>query len=233
MRTLNNILALAAIVGLACAATTPDQRDPNGPDAWEARANQYQPPEEVMDAIGVKAGMVVAEVGAGRGRYVVHMAARVGKTGQVYANDIDEEKLEYLRFRCERDGMDNVETILGEVDDPLLPEGALDLVYLINTYHDLADPVELMRNIMPALKPGGLLVVIEHDSEKSTSTHHGIEQEALFGQLEEAGYEVARVETFLERDNINIFRPIGKAKGQSKQPSPPPFTDDWAVAVRQ
>ena len=210
MRMLKSILALVAIVGLACAATTPDQRDPNGPDAWEARANRYQPPEEVMDAIGVKAGMVVAEVGAGRGRYVVRMAERVGDTGKVYANDIDEEKLEYLRHRCERDSIKNVETILGEVDDPLLPEGALDLVYLINTYHDLDEPVELMRNIKPALKPGGLVVVIEHDAEKSTSTHHRIEQEVLFDQLGEAGYQVVRVETFLERDNINIFRWAGQ-----------------------
>jgi ubiquinone/menaquinone biosynthesis C-methylase UbiE len=209
VRISTSILALAVILVFACAAaTTTDQSDPNHPDAWEARANQYQPPEQVMDAIGVKAGMVVAEVGAGRGRYVVRMAVRVGETGRVYANDIDEEKLEYLRLRCERDDITNVETILGEVEDPLLPDGALDLVYLINTYHDLDNPVEMMRNIKPALKPGGLLVVIEHDSEKSTSTHHRIEQEVLFAQLEEAGYEVVRVETFLERDNINIFRPV-------------------------
>ena len=214
MRMLNSILVLTIIAGLACtASTTPGQSDPDHPEAWETRANRYQPPKEVMDAIGVKAGMVVAEVGAGQGRYVMHMAARVGESCMVYANDIDEEKLEYLRLRCEREDIDNVETVLGEVDDPLLLEGALDLVYLINTYHDLDDPVGLMRNIMPALKPGGLLVVIEQDSEKSTSTHHRIEQDVLFDQLERAGYEVVRVETFLERDNINIFRPVRKDGG--------------------
>ncbi len=88
----------------------------------------------------------------------------------------------------------------------LLPENTLNLVYLINTYHDLDKPVELIRSIIPALKPDGLLVIIEHDSEKSTSTHHRIEQRILFEQAESAGYEVVRVETFLERDNINIFR---------------------------
>jgi predicted methyltransferase len=212
MRLLKSFLALAVVVGLACAATNVYQCDPRGPDAWEERANRYQPPEEVMNAIGVEAGMVVAEVGAGRGRYVVCMAERVGDTGKVYANDIDEDKLEYLRLRCERDGIENIETILGKVDDPLLPEGALDLVYLINTYHDLDEPVELMRNIKPSLKPGGLLVVIEHDSEKSTSTHHRIEQDELFDQLSRAGFEVVRVETFLERDNINIFRPARESE---------------------
>jgi ubiquinone/menaquinone biosynthesis C-methylase UbiE len=190
-------------------------RGQDDPDGWEERANRYQPPEQVMDAIGVRAGMIVAEVGAGRGRYVVRMAARVGETGKVYANDIDEEKLEYLNLRCERDSIDNVETILGEVDDPLLPEGMLDLVYLINTYHDLEEPVALMRNIIPSLKPDGILVIIEHDSEKSTSTHHRIEQSLLFKQAESAGYEVVRVETFLERDNINIFRPVS-GRGNSR-----------------
>jgi len=181
----------------------------------EARWNAYQPPEQVMDAIGVKAGMVVAEVGAGQGRYVVHMAARVGETGKVYANDIDETKLEFLETRCEHHNINNVETILGEVDDPLLPEGELDLVYLINTYHDLDEPVAIMRNIIPSLKPDGVLVVIEQDTEKSTSTHHAIDQQELFDQAEEAGYELVRVETFLERDNINIFRPIRPRKSGS------------------
>ncbi len=205
MRMLILGTTVVLLLVLSLSSTLWGQDDPDG---WEERANRYQPPEEVMDAIGVKAGMTVAEVGAGKGRYVVRMAARVGETGKVYANDIDEEKLEYLDFRCERDSINNVETILGEVDDPLLPEGELDLVYFINTYHDLEEPVELMRNIIPSLKPGGLLVVIEHDSEKSTSTHHRIVQSLLFKQAESAGYEVVRVETFLERDNINIFRPV-------------------------
>jgi ubiquinone/menaquinone biosynthesis C-methylase UbiE len=173
----------------------------------ETRLNEYQPPELVMDSLGVRAGMVVAEVGAGQGRYVVHMAARVGDTGKVYANDIAKDKLDYVQSRCEREGLENVETILGEVEDPLLPEGEIDLVYLINTYHDLDKPVELMRAIIPALKPDGVLVVIEQDTEKSTSNHHTIDQAELFDQAQRAGFKLVRVMTFLERDNINIFRP--------------------------
>jgi ubiquinone/menaquinone biosynthesis C-methylase UbiE len=161
-----------------------------------------------MDAIGVEPGMVVAEVGAGQGRYVVHMAARVGPDGKVYANDIVQSKLDFIEDRCEQTGIHNVETILGEVDDPLLPEGELDLVYLINTYHDLEEPVALMRNIIPALKPGGTLVIIEQDTKKSTSEHHAVDQEDLLDKAAQAGYELVRIETFLERDNINIFRAV-------------------------
>jgi ubiquinone/menaquinone biosynthesis C-methylase UbiE len=210
MRVRGNLLGSSKLTAFAVAvvcALVAGAVDACDTEAWEERWNRYQPPEMVMDSIGVRAGMVVAEVGAGKGRYVVHMAARVGGEGKVYANDIDEEKLEYLQARCEREGLDNVETILGEVENPLLPQGEIDLVYLINTYHDLDKPVELMRNIIPALKPGGVLVIIEQDTQKSSSKHHAIDQDELFDQAERAGYVLVRVMTFLERDNINIFRP--------------------------
>lgn len=207
MRSQNRLFVIPKFAALmfivSCAPATVACDPVPGESSW----NEYQPPEMVMDSLGVKSGMVVAEVGAGQGRYVVHMAARVGDTGKVYANDIAKSKLDFLESRCGREGLDNVQTILGEVEDPLLPEGEIDLVYLINTYHDLDKPVELMRNVIPALKPDGVLVIIEQDTEKSTSKHHAIDQAELFDQVERAGYELVRVMTFLERDNINIFRP--------------------------
>ena len=87
-----------------------------GPDAWEQRCNSLQPADKVMDAIGVKPGMMVGEVGAGRGRFAVKMAKRVGTTGKIYANDIDARELEYLKHRCKRDHITNIETILGTDD---------------------------------------------------------------------------------------------------------------------
>jgi ubiquinone/menaquinone biosynthesis C-methylase UbiE len=198
--------------------STASCQEMGGPDAWEVRYNAFQPPDSVMDAIGVEAGWVIAEVGAGRGRYAVHMALRVGKTGRVYANDIDEEALEYLEFRCRRDSIPNVITILGEVTDPKLPSGALDMVYLINTYHHLEEPVELMKNILPSLKPTGILVIIEHDPDKFPDAHgEWTPREVLVEQAGEAGFELVRIETFLRRDNINIFRPgeITEQRGEA------------------
>jgi ubiquinone/menaquinone biosynthesis C-methylase UbiE len=200
---------LAALpVAAALVVATGDSRAQADPDAWEARHNAYQPPARVMDAIGIEPGMVVAEVGAGRGRYVVHMARRVGDEGTIYANDIDDDKLEYLRHRCARDGIPNVVTVLGEVTDPHLPQQAMDIVYIINTYHHLDQPVELMANILPSLKPDGRLVIIEHDADKmGEDGHHTTPQNLLIDQAYRAGYALVRIETFLERDNINIFRP--------------------------
>jgi SAM-dependent methyltransferase len=102
----------------------------NPADAWERRLNELQPPDKVLEAIGVLPGMVIGEVGAGRGRYTVHLARGAGPEGRVYANDIDAGSLAYLRERCQRDGVGNVVTILGKMDDPLFPPSGLDLVFM-------------------------------------------------------------------------------------------------------
>lgn len=177
------------------------------PDAWEKRHNEYQPPEQVMDSLGVKPGMVIAEIGAGRGRYVVHMSRRAGATGKIYANDIDKKALDYLEFRCKRDSIPNVITVLGKVTNPMLPKGTMDLVYIINTYHHLDKPIELMRNIIPGLKPGGRLVIIEHDPVKVPSAgSHATNKDVLLKQAKQAGFELEKLITFLKRDNIYVLQ---------------------------
>jgi ubiquinone/menaquinone biosynthesis C-methylase UbiE len=180
----------------------------NDTDAWEKHHNEYQPPEQVMDSLGVKVGMVIAEVGAGRGRYVVHMAKRVGVTGKIYANDIDKKALDYLEYRCKRDSIPNVITVLGKVTDPKLPKETMDLVYMINTYHHLDKPVELMKNIIPCLKPNGRLAIIEHDPAKAPGAgSHATAKNVLIEQAKQAGFELVRMMTFLKRDNIYVLQP--------------------------
>jgi len=178
----------------------------NDADAWENRHNSYQPPEQVMDSLGIKPGMVIAEIGAGRGRYIVHMANRVGADGRIYANDIDKKALDYLEYRCKRDSIPNVITVLGKVTDPLLPKATMDIVYMINTYHHLDKPIELMKNIIPCLKPGGRLVIIEHDSGKIPfAGSHATAKDVLFDQAKQADFELVRMMTFLKRDNIYVL----------------------------
>jgi ubiquinone/menaquinone biosynthesis C-methylase UbiE len=181
------------------------QTDPA--DAWEKRINELQPPDKVMDAIGVKPGMIIGEIGAGRGRYTVHLARRVGASGRIYANDIDSGSLTYLRNRCKREGLDNITTILGRMDDPLFPAASLDMVFMVNTYHHLASPVSLLRKLVPGLKPGAVAAIVEHDPDKGGSYRQEATSEATMRkQAAEAGYEVVRVETFLPTDNIYILR---------------------------
>ena len=182
------------------------------PDAWEAGQTAHQPPERVMDTIGLKPGMKIGEIGAGRGRYAVFLAGRVGEAGKVYANDIDEDDLEYLRYRCERDSIGNIETILGTESETLFPDSALDIVFMINTYHHIEKPVEVLRSTIGALKPGGTLAFVEHSPEKLTTGWggHTTPKETVVKQAGEAGFELIRIETFLERDNIYIFRVRGQ-----------------------
>ena len=180
-------------------------------DDNEARLNRLQPPEKVIDAAGVFPGMILAEIGAGRGRYVVQLAVRVGETGKVYAEDIDAAALRHLENRCEKWNLHNVETILGEAINPKLPEGELDLIFVISSYHHFGDPIALMRNARPALKPDGRLAIVEW-LPWSESDKEGTSPEALEAQMKAAGFTLMRTEnlSMAKPLNIYIFRPTVK-----------------------
>ncbi|UCC39625.1 MAG: class I SAM-dependent methyltransferase [Candidatus Aminicenantes bacterium] len=191
---------LTFLIASTAAHSVQEQKSVLTPDnANEARLNRLQPPEQVMDAIGVVSGMVVAEIGAGRGRYVVQLAVRVGESGKVYAEDIDAKALRYLEKRCDRWGLENVETILGEVTNPKLPEGKLDLIFIISAYHHFADPVALLRNARSALKPDGKLAIGEWLGRGGTPP------KKLESQMNAAGYKLERIETFLKANNMYIY----------------------------
>ncbi len=178
-------------------------------EEWEKRLNRRQPPVKIMDAIGIKPGMIIGEVGAGTGRMTMWIANRVGDSGKVYANDIDKSALEHLRERCQRDGFENVEIIVGEVENPKLPVNALDIAFMINVYHHLDNPVPLIRNLLPSLKPDGILAIVECDPDKvDWGKEEGCTQKKdMIKELKEAGFEVVRIETFLNEDNIYIAKP--------------------------
>lgn len=166
-------------------------------NANEARLNRLQPPDQVMDAIGISPGMTVAEIGAGHGRYVVQLAVRVGEGGKVYAEDIDSESLAHLEKRCQRWGLENVEIILGDVTDPKLPDAELDAIFIISSYHHFQDPVELLKNARSGLKPEGIVAIGEWI--KSTAPAQ------VKAQVIAAGYKLDRIDTFLEKNGLYIY----------------------------
>lgn len=175
---------------------------------WEEWFETPQPSATIMDSIGVKPGMIIGEVGAGNGRLAVKMARRVGESGKVYANDIDGKALNFMRKRIERENIQNMIVVRGEVDAPRFPEDALDLVYIVNTYEHLAYPVELMKNIAPSLKRKGKLVIISVDPVKIKYQHsHATSKETILRQAGEADFELVQFMTFLRDDNIYIFKP--------------------------
>lgn len=199
LKTKAVLIATLAIffVGLSPAHAQETQSVLTPENANEARLNRLQPPDQVMDAIGIRPGMVGAEIGAGQGRYVVQLAVRVGEAGKIYGEDIDADALRHLEQRCARWGLTNVETILGDVDDPKLPEGELDFLFVISAYHHFDDPVALLGKARVALRPDGMLAIAEW--LRSTSP------EKVEAQMAEAGYKLERTETFLEDNGLYIY----------------------------
>jgi ubiquinone/menaquinone biosynthesis C-methylase UbiE len=172
----------------------------------DARRDARLQPERVMDAVGIRPGMVVGEAGAGRGYFTFKLARRVGDPGKVYANDIDRDALDHIRQVCRDENIANVVTVVGEVEDPLFPVPGLDLVMMVYALHDFARPAAFLVNLRKYLKPGGTVVVLDQDPDR-TGDRHFLDRERLVALFGESGYELARDERFLERDLLLVFRP--------------------------
>jgi ubiquinone/menaquinone biosynthesis C-methylase UbiE len=198
------VLVLLALIGPRpeVAGGPVDVLTPEG--ANEARLNRLQPPDKVLDAIGVRPGMTVAEIGAGRGRYAVQLAVRVGPVGKVYAEDIDAQALDHLRQRCRRWQLENVEVILGDVADAKLPPAQLDMIWIVSSYHHFDDPVALLRRARSALKPGGRLAIGEWITIREPG-RQGATSKRIIEQVETAGYALERVDPFLKANNFLIY----------------------------
>ena len=187
--------ALLLLLGLSSVHGQYSQRD------------TWQQPEKIMDSLGIAPGMIVGEAGAGDGYFAFHLAKRVGGEGKVFANDIDNRALRRLYERCRREGVSNVDTVLGNVDDPLFPKGALDCVVIMLAFHDFEKPVEWMKNVVPALRPGAWLAIIDPDPEKmKRDREHFWTKEKILATMEKTEFSLTRLYTFLERDNIYVYR---------------------------
>lgn len=151
-----------------------------------ARDNRKEA-QTVMDMAGIKPGMTVADIGAGEGYYTVRLAERVGNTGRVLAQDIDEEALKRLGLRVERERLDNVAIKPGAVDDPRLPDASFDRIFLVHMYHEVGEPYAFLWRLRPALKPGGQVIVVDSDRLPS---QHGMPPELLFCEMRSLGFDL-------------------------------------------
>ncbi len=147
--------------------------------------------EAAMDAIGLQPGMVVGEAGAGSGYFTLPMARRVGKAGMVYANDIDRRSLASLQSRAKSDGLVNVQTVVGEVDDPLFPRKDLELIVVVHAFHDFDRPVEWLVNARKYLRPGAAVAIIDEDPENGGGSHFW-SRSRITGYASKAGYTLVK-----------------------------------------
>ena len=204
-----------------------------------SHADQYagETADGTLDAMGIRPGMTVGEIGAGDGRITLALARRVGDRGKVYANDIESKSLARLVATCERRGVKNVEAITGKVDDPMFPKTALDLAITAIVYHHLEQPVALLRNLASSLKPGATLVVVDpaYDRTGDKDSDRPTTRERVEAEAGEAGYELVEVNASLPRDNIFILRlkgggpaPVAKV---TSAPWVPPASGSERAAV--
>jgi predicted methyltransferase len=165
-------------------------------DVVEAQRDQWQRPSDVIDALALKPGAQVVDLGCGSGYFTLKLSPRVDSGGRVFAEDIRRLPLAFLWVRTVLKRQHNVHIIHGSVSDPRLPVASMDAVLIVNTYHELADPQSILAHINSALVPGGRLVVVDREPKPQN-----------IGVTEIGDHEIApsRVEDDLKRAGFQII----------------------------
>jgi len=183
-----------------------------GPDgiAWLDRPEREQEehPEVVLGAVGLRGGEVVADLGAGSGYFTFRIAPRVGRTGRVLAVEIQDEMLATIRRRAAALKVTNVEEIKGSEADPKLPASGVDLVLMVDVYHELVYPFEVMTKLREALKPGGWVVFVEYrkeDPKIPIKEVHKMSVDQLKKEMKAVGLTHVRTVESLPSQHIVIF----------------------------
>lgn len=156
----------------------------------------------VMDILGITSGKTVADIGAGSGWFTVRAARRVTESGVVYAVDINPEAIRYIDNRAQKEQLHNVKTILGKVDDPLLPATSVDSVLLLKTYHEVAEPVTLLQNLRASLRPGAKVGIIDRNGN---GENHGVGRDVVLREAAQAGYRLLKQYDFVKGDKMDYF----------------------------
>jgi ubiquinone/menaquinone biosynthesis C-methylase UbiE len=164
------------------------------------RANRLQI-DRVMDLLDIIPGKTVADIGAGSGWFTVRAARRVTEKGTVYAEDINPEAIQYIESRAQKEQLHNIRTVLGRPDNPRLPTGQVDAVLMLRMYHEIAEPVTLLRNLRASLKPGAKVGIIDRNGN---GENHGVNRTVVLKEAGEAGYQVVGQYDFV-KDNMNYF----------------------------
>ena len=166
-------------------------------------------PGQALDELKIGKGWTVADVGAGVGYMTWRLAERVGPAGRVYANDIQPQMLELLKKNMADRHLTNFVPVLGEPDDPKLPAGQMDLVLLVDVYHEFREPRPMLRHIRESMKPDGRLVLLEYraeDPKVPIMALHKMTVDQVKAEIEPEGYVLDQVIETLPRQHIIIFR---------------------------
>lgn len=191
---------------------------------WLVRETREQEerPSEVLKHLGLKPGMVVCDLGCGNGFYTFSMAKLVAPGGKVLAVDIQPEMLHLLELRSESENVNNVNTILGTLVDPKLPPESVDLLLLVDVYHEFSHPEQMLSSIRKGLKPDGLIALLEFREEDRTvpiKPLHKMSLKQIFKEYSANGYKLVKQYEGLPWQHMLFFQkdPTWVAKQVSRE----------------
>jgi ubiquinone/menaquinone biosynthesis C-methylase UbiE len=177
--------------------------------AVEAERDQWQRPVEVIQALDLKPGGTVVDFGSGAGYFALKLSDAVGPKGEVIAVDLRRFSLFFLHLRALLQGKHNIQIIVGEPDDPHLPEARVNSILIANTYHELTAPESTLRHVSRALRPGGHLVIVD----RSEGSEHPISPGSVEMDLRKQGFEImSRDDGFIKRTGDEAWWLIVAAK---------------------
>jgi arsenite methyltransferase len=172
--------------------------------------DEYQKPSEVMAALGLKGGERIADIGAGSGYFTMRFARHVGDTGRVYAIDVSPDMILHLNRQVRAAGVDNVRTLLVPADDPLLADASVDVVFICNTWHHVANHPAYLKKLGDALKPGGRVVIIDfqtYDIPVGPPPEMKVPRENVVAEFAKAGFRLAASPGVLPYQYFLVFTP--------------------------
>jgi len=183
---------------------------PGGAD-WLVRPERQseEHPDEALDALKIPKGATVADVGAGVGYFTWRLAERVGPSGLVYGEDIQQAMLDQLRKNMQARHLTNVREVLGGIDDPKLPKESLDLIILVDVYHEFSEPEKMLDRMRESLKPNGRLVLLEYrgeDPKVPIKPEHKMTLKQVRAEVEPEGYRFDESIEVLPEQHIVVFR---------------------------
>lgn len=172
----------------------------------ERTRNQWQKPSEVLSELGVKEGWAVADIGAGGGYFTFILSKRVGPAGRVWAVDTNPATVAWLKVKAHQFRAKNVTVVQSVPDNPSLPAPGLDLVLIVETFHEFAHPVEMLHELWLAMKPRGALLCIIDTPRSDGNPNHAITKDTVIRVLEENSFVLDREPGFLSRQFMLIFK---------------------------